>query len=38
MLDPFTGFSTNETTLRAEMRVGVGILRPAAFALIDLTA
>lgn len=37
-LDPFTGFATNTTRLRSEMRIGMGLLRPSAFAVIDLSA
>jgi hypothetical protein len=31
-------FQQNQIQLRAESRVGVGILRPQAFAICDLTA
>jgi len=37
MLDPFSGFATNTTLLRSEMRVGMGLLRPNAFAVITLS-
>ncbi|BBY41807.1 phage major capsid protein [Mycolicibacterium celeriflavum] len=37
-LDPFTHFSTNQTVVRAEMRVGFAVLRPEAFYVVDLTA
>lgn len=35
-LDPFSGFATNTTRLRSEMRIGMGLLRPSAFAVIAL--
>jgi HK97 family phage major capsid protein len=38
MADPFTGFSTNTTLLRSEMRIGMGLLRPSDFAIITLTS
>lgn len=38
MLDPFSGFSANTTRLRSEMRIGMGLLRPSAFAVIALSA
>jgi HK97 family phage major capsid protein len=38
MADPFTGFATNTTLLRSEMRIGMGMLRPDAFAIISLTS
>jgi HK97 family phage major capsid protein len=38
MMDPFSGFSTNTTLLRSEMRIGMGLLRPDAFAVIALSA
>lgn len=38
MLDPFTGFAENTTRLRSEMRIGMGLLRPSAFAVIALSA
>ncbi|GAA4297629.1 phage major capsid protein [Mycobacterium paraffinicum] len=38
MLDPFSGFATNTTRLRSEMRIGMGLLRPSAFAVIALSA
>lgn len=37
MADPFTGFATNTTLLRSEMRIGMGLLRPDAFAVIALS-
>lgn len=37
-VNPFAGFATNTTLLRSEMRIGLGLLRPDAFAIIDLTA
>jgi HK97 family phage major capsid protein len=37
MADPFTGFATNTTLLRSEMRIGMGMLRPDAFAIISLS-
>jgi len=38
MADPFTGFATNTTLLRSEMRIGMGVLRPSDFAVITLTS
>lgn len=32
------GFKTNQVTFRAELRMGLGILRPNAFVVVDLTA
>jgi hypothetical protein len=36
-IDAYTGFDKNAVRFRAESFVGVGVLRPQAFAVIDLT-
>ena len=36
--NPFSGFKSNEVNVRAEARVGLGVLRPFSFAEVDLSA
>jgi hypothetical protein len=36
-IDPYSGFDANAIRFRAESFVGIGILRPQAFAVVTLT-